>query len=168
MGEREPKLRFLVIGAHAVGAHGHQRFTHDVDFLVPKSDQTEWVARATGAGLTMFALTDTFAQFRQKSDEDGFDLMFVKNETFEKLWGESVQKAFGSGLAQVPALDHLLALKLHALKQAQPHRTSKDAEDVQMLIRRNNLDISQPKYEQLFLKFATRDIYETIQRTLKY
>jgi len=55
----------------------------------------------------------------------------------------------------VPSLDHLLALKLHALKQKLPHRTSKDAEDVEMLIKRNGLDISRSHYEELFLKYGT-------------
>jgi hypothetical protein len=47
-----------------------------------------------------------------------------------------------------------LALKLHALKQTLPLRTSKDAEDVEMLVRRHRLNLRHPHYEQLFLKFA--------------
>jgi len=46
----------------------------------------------------------------------------------------------------VPCLDPLLALKLHALKQALPQRTSKDAEDVEILARRNGLNLSEPRY----------------------
>ena len=61
---------------------------------------------------------------------------------------------FGGSRARVPCLDHLLALKLHALKQALPHRTGKDAEDVELLLRRNSIDLRQTRYEQLFLELS--------------
>jgi hypothetical protein len=65
------------------------------------------------------------------------------------------------------ALDHLIALKLHAMKQKLPHRTSKDAEDVELLVRRNNINLTKPEYKALFLKFGTLEIYETF-RILKH
>ena len=52
------------------------------------------------------------------------------------------------------------ALKLHALKQKLPHRSSKDAQDVEILVRRNGLNISQRHYEELFSKYGSRGIYE--------
>lgn len=35
-------LPFLVIGGHAVNAHGFSRFTKDVDFLVRRENSREW------------------------------------------------------------------------------------------------------------------------------
>jgi hypothetical protein len=167
LGQQEPALRFLVIGAHAVFSHGHTRFTQDVDFLVRQADRLLWIERILKAGFKPFAEAQAFAQFEQEQG-DPFDLMFVNDQTFEKLWAGRVEKTFKETPAYVPSVDDLIILKLHALKQKLPHRTSKDMEDVEMMIRRNNLDLNSSHYQELFLKYGSRDIYETMQRILKY
>jgi hypothetical protein len=167
LANRPPELRFLVIGGYAVAAHGHTRPTFDIDFLVLKDDRAAWIDKMTRAGFDKVSETNAFAQFSQKNG-DGFDLMFVNAETFEQMWNASQEQEFKGQRARMPSLDHLLALKLHALKQKLPHRTSKDAEDVELLVRRNRLDISQPQYAQLFLKYGSREIYETFLRILRH
>lgn len=166
LANRTPALQFLVIGGYAVGAHRHTRTTFDIDFLVEKENREAWMQRSAAAGLTKIAETNAFAQFSQK-DGDGFDLMFVNAATFQQMWDASEERQFNGSAARVPSLDHLIALKLHALKQKAAHRTSKDAEDVEMLIRRNGLDISQSHYKELFLKYGTLEIYETFCRILQ-
>lgn len=164
LGRQEPSLRFLVIGGYAVAAHGHSRATFDVDFLVRRTDRDAWASRLLESGLVLFGETRAFAQFSQSGPGDGLDLMFVDESTFDPMWLASQERDFGEIRARVPCLDHLLALKLHALKQALPHRTGKDAEDVELLLRRNSIDLRQTRYEQLFLKYGTREIYETFLR----
>ena len=39
---------------------------------------------------------------------------------------------------------------------------------LEMLVRRNHVDLSDPKYEELFLKYGTREILETIRRILRH
>ncbi len=167
VGRQEPALRFLIIGGYAVAAHGHTRATFDVDFLVRREDRDAWLARLASAGLTLFGEARAFAQFTQPQGGDGLDLMFVDETTFNQMWEAAEERDFGGSSAHVPSLDHLLALKLHALKQALPHRTSKDAEDVEMLVRRNALNVREPRYEQWFLKYGTQEIYDTIVRLLR-
>src|SRR4051812_42901149 len=91
LGNQMPALRFLVIGAHAVAAHGHTRFTEDVDFLINRNDSEAWLQRLSERGLTKFSEFSTFAQFSQDGGI-GFDLMFVKPETFEPMWEASIEK----------------------------------------------------------------------------
>lgn len=167
LGHESPPLRFLVIGGYAVAAHGHTRATFDVDFLVQRIDRDAWFSRLTRGGLQIFGQTCAFAQFTQSGQGDGLDLMFVEEATFDSMWNASDEHDFGGSPARVPCLDHLLALKLHALKQALPHRTGKDAEDVEVLLRRNLIDLRQSHYEQLFLKYGTREIYNTFLRLLR-
>ncbi|HVR36378.1 MAG TPA: hypothetical protein VMS21_11070 [Methylomirabilota bacterium] len=166
-GQRPPELRFLVIGGYAVGAHGHVRATFDVDFLARCADRDAWRERLTSAGLIVFQETRAFAQFTQPEGGDGLDLMFVDEPTFGGIWEASLEQAFGAVATRIPCLDHLLALKLHALKQSLPHRTSKDAEDVEMLVRRNGLDLRNSRYARLFLKYGNREIYDTFIRLLR-
>ncbi len=164
LGQREPSLRFLLIGGYAVAAHGHTRATFDVDFLVRRADQSIWHERITAAGLKLLGASQAFSQYHQPQGGDGLDLMFVEDATFDPLWQASEERDLAGRRTRIPSLDHLIALKLHALKQTLPHRTAKDAEDVEVLVRRNRIDLRQPKYEQLFLKYGNREIYETILR----
>ena len=165
MGNAEPVLRYLIIGGWAVGAHGHSRATFDVDFMIRRADRAAWFERALTRGLKLFRESGTFAQFTQP-DGDGLDLMFADDATFGKMWEASEERNFGEVKARVPCLDHLLALKLHALRQNLAHRTSKDADDVEVLLRRHELNLADPHYEALFLKYGTREIYETFVRIL--
>jgi hypothetical protein len=168
IARHEPALRFMIIGGYAVAAHGHTRATFDVDFLVSKEDRRKWRHRLLDRGFQLISETAAFAQFSPPNQSTGLDLMFVAEATFEQFWAGAESKEFGTTTASVPALDHLLALKLHVLKQGLPHRTSKDAEDVEMLVRRNYLDLDNQRYEQLFLKYGNREIYETIKRVLRH
>jgi hypothetical protein len=167
LGNEVPALRFLVIGGWAVSAHGHARATFDVDFMVRSADRDGWIDRVTRRGLKLFRESGAFAQFTQQAG-DGLDLMFVDDPTFGKMWQASEVRSFGEVTARVPCLDHLLALKLHALRQNLSHRTSKDADDVEVLLRRHEINLGEPHYEALFLKYGTRELYETFVRLLRH
>jgi hypothetical protein len=120
---------------------------HDgVDFLVRRLDREAWFARLLGAGLKLFGETRAFAQFSQHGRRTGSDVRGRADlrPDVAGVRGARLRRMQGAG----SCLDHLLALKVHTLKQALPHRTSKDAEDVEMLTRRNRLDLRDPHYEQ--------------------
>ncbi len=166
LGKQDPPLRFLVIGGYAVLVHGHSRFTNDFDMMVRRTDSEAWIERIKAAGMTLFARTQTFAQFSQPRGE-GLDLMFATDETFEELWKSSIESSFDSSKARLPSLDHLLALKLHALKHTQPHRTAKDMEDLEVLVLRNDIPLESDRYRNLFLKYGNQHIYDTLKRILR-
>ncbi len=48
------------------------------------------------------------------------------------------------------------------------HRTSKDADDVEVLLRRHEINLADPHYKTLFLKYGTSEIYETFARLLRH
>jgi hypothetical protein len=93
--------------------------------------------------------------------------MFVSAETFEKMWLNS-QGAERRNVHANSGLGSSFGLKNPCLKTAIPERTSKDAEDVVQLAKRNHLDFSDPKYEELFLKYGTRELYEAFLRILRH
>ncbi|MBG87514.1 MAG: hypothetical protein CMO80_11525 [Verrucomicrobiales bacterium] len=166
LGGKDPELRFLIIGGYAVMAHGYQRATFDIDFLSSIEDRSEWTPRLTDAGLELLRENKNFTQFKNPSGAD-LDMMFVASESFEKMWPERKTLAIDGSDAHVVSLKHLLALKLHVLKQQPTHRTFKDAQDVEHLVRRNGIDLSSPEYEEWFLKYGSREIYETIRRIVR-
>lgn len=167
LANRQPALPFLVIGGYAVAAHGHTRATFDVDFLARRCQRDIWRARLTESGFKLFGETSAFAQYNPPDAGDDLDLMWVDEPTFNRMWQASEERDFGGFQARVPCLDHLLALKLHVLKQGLAHRTSKDAEDVEILVRRHGLDLRDRRYEELFLRYGNREIYDTFLRLLR-
>ncbi len=67
-------------------------------------------------------------------------------------------------LLRIPSLSHLLALKLHALKHTRAHRFLKDFQNVEGLVRMNQIDLHSEKVRQLFLKYGNLDLYEKVVR----
>jgi hypothetical protein len=61
------RVRFLLIGGHAVAAHGHIRYTKDLDLFV---DPSETNARRLGAALAEFGYSETAAKWRWMARPD--------------------------------------------------------------------------------------------------
>jgi hypothetical protein len=61
-------VRFLVIGGHAVAAHGRPRATEDLDLFV---DATAANARRLGAALAEFGFADGSRRTRRKPKARG-------------------------------------------------------------------------------------------------
>jgi hypothetical protein len=168
LAQGPPRLDLLVIGGYAVAAHGFARSTFDVDFLVPRADLPRWKPRLAAAGLQLVSERPAFAQFEAPAGGDPLDLMLVDDASFQKLWTDARAQEFDGVAAKVPSLDHVLALKLHVLRQALPHRTGKDAEDVEMLLRRHQVPLASEHYRELFLKYGNQELYDTFARLLRH
>ncbi len=91
------------------------------------------------------------------------DLMFVGDPTFDRMYLASIEKSLGSIAARVPSLEHLVALKLHVLKQNLAHRILGDFDDVIQLVLVNGIDLAQPGWREIFLKFGNEQIYDKIR-----
>ena len=62
----------------------------------------------------------------------------------------------------IPSIDHLIALKLHAIKHNQKNRIWKDLPDVISLIKMNHMDCRKKAFKELCLKYGSSEIYQTI------
>ena len=150
-------LSFLLIGGHAVFAHGHARATLDVDLIVPDTSLLAWKSWATNQGYQPAHETDAFLQFAQvPPGRFPLDLMKADAGTFTKLQAEAREFPFSGVPLPVVGLFHLLALKLHALKT--PTRQSfhaQDWADLVTLIRKNRVDLRSPEFQNLMQSHAT-------------
>ena len=163
---RKRRLEFLVIGGLAVNMHGFMRDTADLDLLVQQESRAEWMKLFSELGYTVVGEKPAFCQLG--SPQAGawpVDLMFVRERSFREFFkfGSTVEM-FGEQLL-IPTLEHLIALKLHALKHGHIGRYLKDYLDVEGLVRVNRIDLRQEKVRELFLKYGTLDVYEKISRT---
>ena len=161
------KLRFLVIGGLAVNHYGFSRETGDLDLLVSQPDRAGWLKFFSGLGYKIYNDGGNFIQFSQPEQSAWpVDLMLVQEKTFAPIFGGSQDANFYGIETRVPSLHHLLALKLHALKNTRFHRFLKDFLDVENLMQINRLDVKSESIRELFLKYGTPDLYEKISRTL--
>jgi predicted nucleotidyltransferase len=164
---KDQKLEFLVIGGHAVNAYGYARETADVDFLVRKEDRSGWEAAFVSIGYTIFRDAPTFLQLSAPEGSAWpVDLMFVSDRTFQPMLAEAKEMDTYLGRIRIPAVEHLIALKLHALKHARLDRFLKDFQDVVGMIDCNQLDPTSEKVRRLFEKYGTVDLYEKVLRSL--
>jgi predicted nucleotidyltransferase len=161
------KLRFLVIGGLAVNHYGYSRETGDLDFFISQDDRDEWLRLLQDFGYTSHNDGGNFIQFNPPAQNAWpVDLMLVQEKTFAPILAACQPADFFGVKSRVPTLEHLLALKLHALKNTRMARFLKDYLDVEYLIRINQLDIKSEKLRGLFEKYGTPDLYEKVSRSL--
>jgi predicted nucleotidyltransferase len=88
--------------------------------------------------------------------------MLVNASTFAKMVYEAETDTLEGQIVKLPSLDHLLALKLHALKNARGIRVLKDMDDVANLITNNRIDVRSTQFRELVLKYGTAELYEKL------
>jgi Nucleotidyl transferase AbiEii toxin, Type IV TA system len=107
---RRSKIRFVLHGAFAMAAYGHERATRDVDFLVPADQRTV---------RTLFAAMDRLGAvparpgpqsadeaLRKHSDPASFNLAgwlidFFFDRRFKSICSRAVRRRFGNRLISV-------------------------------------------------------------------
>ena len=158
-------LPVLLIGGHAVIAHGHPRNTFDIDFVIEVKDQRAWRGLLESLGYTLHAETPTFFQM-QSSDERTLpvDVMMVNGPTFSKMLALAKGCRSLPPDARVVSLEHLLALKCHAIKHGHPGRVEKDVADVVGLLKANHLDVTSADWREIFLKYGPPELYEKLRK----
>jgi predicted nucleotidyltransferase len=159
---------FLVIGGYAVNAHGYPRLTVDLDVLIDKAQKDFWKELMIKNGYSVYSEHENFSQFTPIArDQFPVDFMHVNDRTFSKMRAEAVDGNLAGANVKHPSLMHLIALKLHVIKQELPHRESKDLYDVIQLVQINHVDTQADEFKQLCEKFGNAKAYEAIVRATR-
>jgi len=155
---------FVLIGGYAVNYYKYTRQTVDVDFLINEQDFPKALALLQSAGYKISHKQEVFV--RLVSDKKPFlmdiDFMFVDQETLDKIIKNSQKIDIAGCGFRVPSLEHLIALKLHAVKYNTKLRIFKDIPDIINLIRINKVDAKSKKFKELCLKYGTQELYHKI------
>lgn len=164
---RKRNLRFLVIGGLAVNLYGYSRDTADLDLLICVPDRAEWLGLFFELGYTIHHDAGTFIQLLPpKQGAWPVDLMLVQPGTFAMIFAAGQEEDLYGTRSRIPSLEHLIALKLHALKHGRLDRFLKDFLDVENLMLINRLDIKSESIRQLFAKYGTVELYDKVSRSL--
>ena len=90
--------------------------------------------------------------------------MLLNDSTFTKLFASSVEKSAGGVLVRFPCVEHLIALKVHALQHTHTRRFLKDFQDVVELVLRNKINLADSSIQDMFTKYGNNELYEKVRR----
>ena len=112
-------VRYLLVGGYALAAHGHPRFTKDIDIWVEASERN---VTATAAALDAWGAPGAIR--RAFEEATGLDVVWIGNPPiridllknvpggdFERAWDSRVSKTWGETRVNVVAVGELVALK---------------------------------------------------------
>lgn len=164
---KESAVPCVLIGGFAINFYKVTRNTLDIDFLITKEDLGKIKNALLAAGYAQDFATDVAIRFSNKADALDIDFIVVDNKTREKIIkdGETTE-VVGEKLI-IPSIDHLIALKLHAIKHNQKNRIWKDLPDIIRLIQMNKIDCRKRTFKDLCLKYGNIEIYQTIMKSCK-
>lgn len=130
------------------------RNTADVDCLIAVESGAALEAELEKAGFICFEEKAPFRRFRLRLDPLMLlDVMRVNAGTFEKMWRASETFEVTGLTVRVPALAHLVALKLHAAQNE--HRAQKDMADIMEILAANPGRITAGELRKLCDQFGT-------------
>jgi hypothetical protein len=90
------------------------------------------------------------------------DFMFVEKDTLYKIVKAAKTVNMDRQKFLVPSVQHLIALKLHAIKCNPKTRAFKDLLDIIELIKANKVDIKSADFKELCLKYGSGELYDKI------
>lgn len=156
-------VRFLLIGGYALPAYGVVRQTMDTDCLICDADESECRAALKSLGYVENQRTEAFVRYvHPLAATMDLDVMLVDLETFDRMFNSSLVWPAGEALARVPALPHLIALKLHAVRNC-PARELRDLADVVELLRQNPDAMTEENLRSACEQYGPSGCYEKIR-----
>lgn len=163
----ERKISYVLIGGFAVNYYKVTRQTADVDFLISKEDFDKIISLLEKEGFKQDYTQEVFARLTaEKSYLMDIDFMFVDKETLDKIIKQAKEISIAGQKFLVPCLNHLIALKLHAIKYNPGIREYRDLADIIELIKVNKINIKDAKFKNLCLKYGTKELYHKILERL--
>lgn len=156
----------LLIGGYALPAFGIARQTIDVDCLIADSDTGVLHEILTKASYKEVDRTESFVRYSHSSIYlMDVDLMLVDSDTFKKMLETSTVYRIEKLAVRIPSFIHLIALKLHAIKN-NPKRELKDLNDIVELLRNNRNKIAKKELESTCIRYGPEGIYAKLESYL--
>lgn len=159
------EIRYALAGGNALVALGHQRPTHDIDFVVDGTRSRRAVQFAESLGYETAFVSEGFSNHYHPDEAFGHvDFLYIYGPTAEALFAAATRRpTFGLELP-VLAPEHLIAMKVRAMKQS-PMRVLIDAPDIAYLLSLPGLD--RPRVREYFDQHGLLKIFDELEKDLR-
>ncbi|OGV63921.1 MAG: hypothetical protein A2498_09645 [Lentisphaerae bacterium RIFOXYC12_FULL_60_16] len=156
----------LLIGGMALHAFDVVRQTVDVDCLLADDDADILRAVLTEAGYEEQEHTENFSRYVSPLVHlMDIDVLLVDKHTFTKMLERSRPVEVGHTVIHVPCAAHLIALKLHAMKN-DPKRETKDLSDIIEILRNNPGAVPDDELQAIGVRHGPSGIYARLKGSL--
>jgi hypothetical protein len=153
----------ILVGGWAVNLLGVTRQTLDFDMMIFQDLFEIAKESLEKSGYHMQVKTKLYARFENKNAViELIDTLFADERTYNILSSGTEENICG-GTFILPKKEHIIAMKLHAVKYGEGHRGSKDFQDITDIIKANDIDIYTKDFKQLCLKYGEESIYKRIK-----
>lgn len=154
--------RLLLVGGYALQAYHVVRQTMDVDVLVSQADSSALAEALAAIGYHATAQTEVFTRFRGPTIyQADIDVLAVDSATFSRLAADAGSLNLRPNQFAVPALAHLVALKLHAVRN-NPRREARDLADIVALLQANPDAVPDTDLRDLCRRYGPEGIWERL------
>ena len=154
-------VEHVLIGGFAVNFYGASRQTADVDFLIADEDREKVLTAFEKAGYKLKEEGPIFARLLPPASFMDLDLLFVNRQTLQRISKNAKSVKLAGTELHIPSLEHLIALKLHAIKNDR-ERELMDLSDIVRLIRSNKMNIKSDSFKKLCLQHGDKALYQKI------
>lgn len=159
---RKSGIRSILIGGFAVNYYRVTRQTIDVDFLITKDDFNKIINLLESEGYKKDEEREIFARLKGSLPYMmDIDFMFIDESTFDKIIDNGKEIEIAGEKFIVPSIKHLIALKLHAIKN-NSERRYKDLIDIIGLVKRNRITVEETEFKDICCKYGTEELYKEI------
>jgi hypothetical protein len=132
--------RYAVVGAFGLHAYGLTRATLDLDLATESAAQPKLVAFLESLGYETLYRSAGYSNHVHALPELGrLDFVYVESETARVLFRGGTTLQLGEHRVPVPRPEHLVAMKVHAMKN-DPSRTLREMADIQFLLSLPSID----------------------------
>lgn len=164
---QELNVRFLLVGGMAVSQYRPSRQTFDLDFAIWDGD-AERVQTALGAkGFSTPVQSRDFARMKHVDSPFLVDFLYLGADTFEKLWLKRVERQISGRPFALAAPEHIIRMKLHALRHGKMDRREKDIPDILNLMELCGWTPTTADFREACLQHAGEALYGLISERWK-
>jgi len=152
----------ILIGGFAINFYKVTRDTLDSDFLITEDDFAKIKDALLAAGYAEEFVTNAAVRWSNKKAALDVNFMIVDSPTRRKIVQDGTTTEIVGEKFIIPSLNHLIALKLHAIKNNQKNRLWKDLPDILRLIQMNNVDCRSEAFRKMCIRYGNDGIYRMI------
>lgn len=156
------RFRVTVIGGVALGAYGNPRMTLDLDLATEASAQDALITFMESQGFVTLHRSTGYSNHRHPS-RGRVDFMYVRGLTADRLFGATTElPGPGGRLIPVPKPEHLIAMKVQAIRDA-PERGLQDMVDIAYLLQLDGVD--REEVRGYFVRAGLEERWHELTRT---